>query len=184
MTDSETSKKTSTSLISRYISEFVYGAVDGTVTTFAVVAASAGAGLSSVVILVLGIANLIADGFSMGASAYLAAEAESHESGARKKASAKVIGLATFAAFIAVGALPIAPYIVDVVIGGKESLGVLFIQSMVVTAMTFLAIGYAKGRLGQGTILGSMLITLLLGTVAAGLAYFAGDVLSSLLGVE
>lgn len=53
----------------RYISEFVYGAVDGTVTTFAVVAASAGAGISSVVILILGIANLIADGFSMGASA-------------------------------------------------------------------------------------------------------------------
>ena len=57
----------------RYISEFVYGAVDGTVTTFAVVAASAGAGISSAVILILGVANLIADGFSMGSSAYLAA---------------------------------------------------------------------------------------------------------------
>lgn len=66
----------------RYISEFVYGAVDGTVTTFAVVAASAGAGISSAVILILGIANLIADGFSMGASAYLAASAE-HEGSAR-----------------------------------------------------------------------------------------------------
>lgn len=62
----------------RYIPEFVYGAVDGTVTTFAVVAASAGAGISSSVILILGIANLIADGFSMGSSAYLAASAE-HE---------------------------------------------------------------------------------------------------------
>ena len=48
------------------------------VTTFAVVAASAGAGISSSVILILGIANLIADGFSMGSSAYLAASAE-HE---------------------------------------------------------------------------------------------------------
>lgn len=56
-------------LFKRYIPEFVYGAVDGTVTTFAVVAASAGAGISSVVILILGVANLIADGFSMGSSA-------------------------------------------------------------------------------------------------------------------
>ncbi len=64
----------------RYIPEFVYGAVDGTVTTFAVVAASAGAGISSSVILILGIANLIADGFSMGSSAYLAASAEHEES--------------------------------------------------------------------------------------------------------
>ena len=64
----------------RYIPEFVYGAVDGTVTTFAVVAASAGAGISSSLILILGIANLIADGFSMGSSAYLAASAEHEES--------------------------------------------------------------------------------------------------------
>jgi hypothetical protein len=69
-------------LFRRYISEFVYGAVDGTVTTFAVVAASAGAGISSAVILILGVANLIADGFSMGSSAYLAASAE-HEESAR-----------------------------------------------------------------------------------------------------
>ncbi|AJA06926.1 hypothetical protein TM7x_03380 [Candidatus Nanosynbacter lyticus] len=66
-------------IIKKYIPEFVYGAVDGTVTTFAVVAASAGAGISSAVILILGIANLIADGFSMGSSAYLAASAEHDE---------------------------------------------------------------------------------------------------------
>jgi VIT1/CCC1 family predicted Fe2+/Mn2+ transporter len=54
-----------------YISEFVYGAIDGTVTTFAVVAAAAGAGLGVSVALVMGIANLFADGFSMGVSAYL-----------------------------------------------------------------------------------------------------------------
>ena len=56
-------------IIKKYIPEFIYGAVDGTVTIFAVVAASAGAGISSAVILILGIANLIADGFSMGSSA-------------------------------------------------------------------------------------------------------------------
>ena len=95
----------------------MYGAVDGTVTTFAVVAASAGAGISSAVILILGIATLIADGFSMGASAYLAASAE-HEDSARdtqKRASPKIIGAVTFLAFVAVGSVPVLPYLVDVV---------------------------------------------------------------------
>lgn len=48
-----------------YLRDFVYGAIDGAVTTFAVVSGVAGAGLSSGVLLVLGLANLVADGFSM-----------------------------------------------------------------------------------------------------------------------
>ena len=100
----------------RYIPEFVYGAVDGTVTTFAVVAASAGAGISSAVILILGVANLIADGFSMGSSAYLAASAEHDESArdTQKRASPKIIGLVTFLAFVVVGSVPVLPYLIDV----------------------------------------------------------------------
>ena len=171
-------------IIRRYISEFVYGAVDGTVTTFAVVAASAGAGLSSVVILVLGIANLIADGFSMGASAYLSAGAENDEHVVTsKKASPKIIGFATFAAFVVVGAMPILPYCLDVATGQNTPLSVLFLQSIILTAVTFLLIGYTKGRIGQGRIISSMVSTLSLGATAAALAYFAGDVLSHLLGV-
>lgn len=61
--------------------DFVYGAVDGTVTTFAVVSGVAGAGLSSEVIVILGLANVLADGFSMAASNFLGtrAEAQRHE---------------------------------------------------------------------------------------------------------
>ncbi len=59
-----------------YLSDWVYGAIDGTVTTFAVVAGVMGAGLSTGVILILGIANLLADGFSMAASNYLGTSAE------------------------------------------------------------------------------------------------------------
>ena len=44
----------------------VYGANDGIITTFAVVSAVAGAGLDPKIIIILGLANLIADGFSMG----------------------------------------------------------------------------------------------------------------------
>lgn len=59
-----------------YLSEFVYGGIDGCVTTFAVVSGSVGAGLDSSIILILGFANLFADGFSMSIGAYLAAKTD------------------------------------------------------------------------------------------------------------
>jgi VIT1/CCC1 family predicted Fe2+/Mn2+ transporter len=54
----------------------VLGAVDGTVTTFAVVAGTVGASLPGGVVIVLGVANLVADGFSMGVSNFLGIKAE------------------------------------------------------------------------------------------------------------
>lgn len=59
-----------------YLRDFVYGAVDGVVTTFAVVSGVAGAGLSSGVVIVLGASNLVADGFSMAVSNFLGTRAE------------------------------------------------------------------------------------------------------------
>lgn len=59
-----------------YIRDFIYGGIDGSVTTFAVVSGVAGAELSTVVVLILGFANLVADGFSMAASNFLGTKAE------------------------------------------------------------------------------------------------------------
>jgi VIT1/CCC1 family predicted Fe2+/Mn2+ transporter len=59
-----------------YISDFVYGGTDGTVTTFAVVSGVAGAALAPSIVIILGLANLLADGFSMGASSFLASRAD------------------------------------------------------------------------------------------------------------
>ena len=59
-----------------YIRDFVYGAIDGAVTTFAIVAGVAGAKLSAGVVVVLGVANLLGDGFSMAVSNYLGTRAE------------------------------------------------------------------------------------------------------------
>lgn len=59
-----------------YIRDFIYGGVDGAVTTFAVVSGVAGAELSTTVVLILGFANLAADGFSMAASNFLGTRAE------------------------------------------------------------------------------------------------------------
>ena len=58
------------------IEEFVYGATDGAVTTFAVVAGVVGAALSPSIILILGFANLFADGFSMAVGNYLGAKSQ------------------------------------------------------------------------------------------------------------
>ena len=59
-----------------YLRDFIYGAIDGAVTTFAVVCGVQGAGLSAGVVVILGAANLIADGFSMAASNFLGTRAE------------------------------------------------------------------------------------------------------------
>jgi VIT1/CCC1 family predicted Fe2+/Mn2+ transporter len=59
-----------------YLRDFIYGAIDGAVTTFAVVSGVAGAGLSSSVVIILGAANLIGDGFSMAAGNYLGTRAD------------------------------------------------------------------------------------------------------------
>lgn len=59
-----------------YLKDFVYGGTDGVVTTFAVVSGVAGASLGTDVIILLGAANLVADGFSMAASNYLGTRTE------------------------------------------------------------------------------------------------------------
>ncbi len=59
--------------------DFIFGAIDGTVTTFAVVSGVSGAGLSAGVLIILGVANLIADGFSMGISNFLGTRAEKQQ---------------------------------------------------------------------------------------------------------
>ena len=84
------------------VSNIVYGGIDGTVTTFAVMAAGLGANLSAYTIIILALANLIADGFSMGVSSY--------ESVINPNESSIKKGLTTFIAFIVIGMLPIIAY--------------------------------------------------------------------------
>ena len=62
-----------------HLRDFIYGGIDGAVTTFAVVAGVAGAHLSANIVIILGVANLVADGFSMAVSNFLATRAEIQE---------------------------------------------------------------------------------------------------------
>ena len=59
-----------------YLGDFMLGAVDGAVTTFAIVAGAAGAGVSNGIVLILGLSNVLADGFSMAAGNFLRARAD------------------------------------------------------------------------------------------------------------
>ena len=87
----------------KYLPEFVYGSIDGTITTFAIVSGVVGAGLSSAIILILGFANLFADGFSMAISNYLSVKSkeELEKDNAKSKATKKAI--ATFFSFLIIG---------------------------------------------------------------------------------
>ena len=62
-----------------FIREFVYGGIDGSVTTFAVVAGAIGANFDMDVIIILGLANLLADGFSMSVGSYLSAKSDKEQ---------------------------------------------------------------------------------------------------------
>ncbi|MEZ6089251.1 MAG: VIT1/CCC1 transporter family protein [Pirellulaceae bacterium] len=74
-----------------YLADFVYGAIDGTVTTFAVVSGVAGADLSSSVLIILGFANLVGDGFSMAAGNYLATRTDAQLNHRRRQHEAAQI---------------------------------------------------------------------------------------------
>lgn len=67
---------------SHYLRDWIYGGIDGAITTFAIVAGVAGARLPGLVLLILGFANLIADGFAMGSGAFSATKSE-HDDFAR-----------------------------------------------------------------------------------------------------
>ena len=62
-----------------YLKDVIYGGIDGAVTTFAVVSGVAGAGLATEIVVILGMANLVGDGFSMAAGNYLGTRAEGEE---------------------------------------------------------------------------------------------------------
>lgn len=97
----------------RFLPDAIYGANDGIITTFAIVAGVVGASLSSTVILILGFANLLADGVSMGASNVLARRS-SPDPSERDGKIAIEHGLVTWANFVLAGAVPLLAYVLPI----------------------------------------------------------------------
>ena len=216
-----------------YLRDWIYGGIDGAVTTLAVVTGVAGAQLSPWIILALGFANLFADGFSMAASNYLGTKAEHDDwrrleqieirhielapEGEREEVrqifarkgfeghdlqrvvelvtadrerwvrtmltdeyglphevrSPWIAAVSTFTAFLICGIVPLLPYL----FGTENSLAV----SVTLTGIVFVAIGSIKSKWSTSPWWRSGLTTLLVGAIAASLAYVAGVVVKRLL---
>lgn len=172
--------------LSQYFPQFVYGAFDGIVTTFAVVAASAGAGLSSTVVIVLGLTNLLADGFSMGASAYLSHQSETKPNTSNKrhpKSHSFAKGMATFIAFVIASAVPLIPFFVAFGNGNQADSRTLFITSCLAALFMFILVGLGKAyRRPWRSVLGSIVEVVILGALAAALPYLLGYLLAGAFG--
>src|SRR6188474_735474 len=100
-----------------YIRDLVYGANDGIITTFAVVAGVTGGTLQPVAVLVLGVANLLADGLSMGVGNYLGIRSDERVREKQQLPEQEAFpirhGIATFVAFVIAGAVPLVPYLIS-----------------------------------------------------------------------
>jgi hypothetical protein len=97
--------------IGKYLPDLVFGACDGVITTLAVVSGVVGASLSTTIILILGFANLLADGFSMGASNVLSRRSDASNKVLPTLADASGHGVATFIGFVAAGIVPLSAYL-------------------------------------------------------------------------
>lgn len=169
----------------RYLPEFVYGGIDGAVTTFAVVSGALGASLSASIILILGFANLFADGFSMAISNYLSTKSLSDlnsKNKNRKKSSVKnshKTALATFFAFLIIGFIPLISFVLapfSTTIDQNK-----FLYSTILTGIAFIFVGAIKGSITEKSKLYSAIETFLIGSLAALIAFVVGYLLKSLL---
>jgi len=216
-----------------YFDDFIYGSIDGAVTTFAIVAGVMGASLPSVIILILGFANLFADGFSMAAANYQASKARNEfvemkrkqeeweidnleeqerdeirdiykEKGFRDKLLEDVVriitsrrkvwidtmmkeelgliedgknpihsSVSTFVGFNLVGLIPLIPFMIFMIIGIEVN-SEAFMYSTVSVLAAFFLVGMIKGKIVKKSMLHSGINTLIIGGIAAVVAYLVG----------
>jgi VIT1/CCC1 family predicted Fe2+/Mn2+ transporter len=161
-----------------YVRELIYGANDGIITTFAVVAGVAGGGLSLRVVLIIGTANLIADGLSMAVGNYLSIR--SHESVLEaqglpeEEAFPTRHAIATFMAFVFAGAMPLLPYMLPRLPVDR------FVGSIALTLGAMFVIGALRALIANVRWWKAGVEMLSLGAIIALLAYASGRVVAAL----
>lgn len=165
--------------VAKYLPEFVYGSIDGTVTTFAIIAGIAGAGLDTAIVIILGFSNVLADGFSMAASNYLSEQAHQDQNSDDEHHDPIKTALATFFSFISIGSIPVISYIIGTSIPGFTAYAFWF--AALCTGLTFLGIGATRGIITEKNPWRTALETLAIGTIAALVAYGVGAFLEQIL---
>lgn len=161
-------------VIRKYLPELVYGANDGIVTTFAIVAGIVGASMSTQAILILGFASLFADAISMGASNVLSER--SRQKNRLSLPAAARHGIATFSGFIIAGFVPLLAYLLP-------DFGVpQFAMATGFAALTLFTVGAARALFSDLYWLRAGLEMLLIGTGAGVVAYGIGRLGASIVG--
>jgi len=161
---------------SYYIEDLIYGANDGIITTFAIVAGVIGAGLPPKTILIIGLANVFADGFSMATSDYLGRTSEQEvavEDGAKKnsfflKVNPKISALLTFFSFVILGFVPLVPY---VLLGDSP---LVFKYTIALTAIALFVVGALRSLVTKRSFFRQGIEVLFVGGIAATIAYEVG----------
>jgi VIT1/CCC1 family predicted Fe2+/Mn2+ transporter len=168
----------------KYLPEFVYGGTDGAITTFAIVSGVLGASLSSSIVLILGFANLFADGFSMAVSNYLSTKSRNDLQ--KKVKSPKINPMktasVTFVSFFVIGFIPLFSFVAAAVSGTESILRNQFIYSAVLTLAALGIVGWFKGKVSEKNELKSSIQTMFIGGIAAVLAFSVGYFVKSLVG--
>ena len=170
-----------TAIARHYIRDIVYGANDGLITTFAVVSGVAGGSLSTLAVVVIGAANLVADGISMGVGNFLAIRADERGREAADLPEQEAFpwkhALATLVAFVVAGAIPLGPY---VMLGVEQRL----VWSSALTFAALFLLGAGRALVTVDRWWRSGLETLGLGFVVAAAAYGAGRLGAILMAVR
>ena len=216
-----------------HFDDFIYGSIDGAVTTFAIVAGVVGASLSPGIILILGFANLFADGFSMAAANYQASKARNEfiemkrkqeeweidnledqekeeireiysNKGFKDELLEEVVriitsrrkvwvdtmmkeelgliedkkspldsSISTFVGFNLIGLIPLMPFIIFIAMGIDPNSDA-FVYSIIFVMSAFFLVGIIKGKIVKKSKIKSGLFTLIIGGVAAMVAYLVG----------
>jgi VIT1/CCC1 family predicted Fe2+/Mn2+ transporter len=160
-----------------YLRDMVYGALDGVITTMAVVAGATGAQLGARVAVILGLANLIGDGISMGASNYLGLKSELEQAKGDVAAEAPWRhGLATVAAFVATGTVPLLAYLLPRPAGLS-----LFQLAAGLAALALAGMGAARAPFVNRGVWRSVGEMTAVGALAGGAAYGVGVLAAGLL---
>ena len=158
-----------------FLRDAIFAANDGVITTFAVVAGAYGASLSSSIVIILGFANLFADGFSMATGNYLGVKSETDLGKVEdpknfSRHSPFPHALVTFFSFMTAGLLPLLPYFFKV--------GERFFVSAFLVGITLFAVGAFRCLFTKKRWFWGGLEMFLVGGAAAFVAYITGYLLN------